>query len=554
MWPGSLLHLALVDTALTIAVASTADRSSAIAFARRVAIAHAISTAVVFPFSFFNEWPHLGAFAPVVLSEFQPWALAIVTVSFALASLAWGHPGAGSTPIRRGAALAALGTLLLVASLFTVPELREAADQVGSWLSRSDEFAVYQMIGEAQPLLGDAGRLDWTMATVRLSYFIFVFPVFVVWLGIAALREGDRRIALSLLFWATGLLIATLFQRRFFNSFSIGLALVVGIALVRLQDDLSGRLRGAGARLLVGASLVPLVVVAMWPAAGFYRRHIDNHLAIARDRPVRLTRSEVRDQRERQIAEWLRAHTPSPGGWLTPDVRPGYGVLAPSNMGHVLKYVGRRPVVVDNFIDDVGGDGSRFLIETLRASEDVAAPALAERGVRYVVASASSRWLGDDLPHDSLSEAMMRMGFGATRGAAPPPPAPTRLRLVMELITGREGEDAKLLYRVFELVPGARLSGRASPMAVVRARLDLDLSDRSFPYVTTTRADATGAWVLRVPYSTAGLPPSVVPDLRYRVSCGMGEVEVGVPEEAVRQGLTIPVTCRPAAADGEADL
>jgi asparagine N-glycosylation enzyme membrane subunit Stt3 len=59
---------------------------------------------------------------------------------------------------------------------------------------------------------------------------------------------------------------------------------------------------------------------------------------------------------------------PTPGDWLAQTTRPAYGVLAPSDIGHALKYIAQRPVVVDNFLDDVGGAGLAFLDTVLGAT------------------------------------------------------------------------------------------------------------------------------------------------------------------------------------------
>ena len=221
-------------------------------------------------------------------------------------------------------------------------------------------------------------------------------------------------------------------------------------------------------------------------------------------------------------------------------------------MGHILKYVARRPVVVDNFINDVGGDGNQFLMETLTSREDVAAQRLAERNVRYVVASAAME--SDEFSPGSAFDALMNMGVPTAAPRAEPAPALTRFRLIMEwMMRSQAGQPSLPLYRVYERVVGARLVGRALPFSEVSASLILIVNrnrNRKLPYLATTRADASGNWMLRVLYSTVGAPPSVATEAGYSVLCNDRAIQIAVTEQAVQEGMKIRVPCQRRAESG----
>jgi dolichyl-diphosphooligosaccharide--protein glycosyltransferase len=97
VWPGSLLHLALIDVPLAALALFESDPSIARRRAFEVAGVHGLAAAIVFPFSWGNSWPHLSPFSPVVLSEFQPWVLAFIGAGLTISALSWAHPRLGAT-------------------------------------------------------------------------------------------------------------------------------------------------------------------------------------------------------------------------------------------------------------------------------------------------------------------------------------------------------------------------------------------------------------------------------------------------------------------------
>lgn len=108
--------------------------------------------------------------------------------------------------------------------------------------------------------------------------------------------------------------------------------------------------------------------------------------------------------------------------------------------------------------------------------------------------------------------------------------------------------------KLFERVEGARLVGEARPGAAVVASVDLVVQQegaaRSFRYDARAVADESGRFELVFPYATSGfLTPEeggtntiVKPRGAVRVESGGLRAEVDVPDAAVLQGQSVPVS------------
>jgi asparagine N-glycosylation enzyme membrane subunit Stt3 len=119
-----------------------------------------------------------------------------------------------------------MGVLLLGGSALALPDLPSGAGDAWRWLARTESFQAG--VGESLPLFGEARRFGVGLAVSRLSWFVLLFPVaLLVALGWAWSRP-NRPALLLWLGWSAGLFAATLLQRRFFNSFSVAMALVMG--------------------------------------------------------------------------------------------------------------------------------------------------------------------------------------------------------------------------------------------------------------------------------------------------------------------------------------
>ncbi len=211
----------------------------------------------------------------------------------------------------------------------------------------------------------------------------------------------------------------------------------------------------------------------------------------------------------------MRVRTPVTSGWMDAAARPEYGVLAPWPLGHVLEYVARRPTVVDNFGDDNGPENF-LLAERYTRSREPQALAIADRlRVRYVVAQGADKYLASPPPPDSVFRSLYfhdgtAYAVGGAGGAGRVE-ALRRHRLVFESRALELGaSDEPSVYKVFEVVPGARVEGRAEPGAPVEAVVRVTTNRlRRVAYRAETEADASGQYALTLPYANEGAPPSV---------------------------------------------
>ncbi len=552
VWPGSLLHVALVQAACALEVAAEPERARARALAGRLAGVHVVACLLVLPLALPARWPQWGAFSPLVLDCFQPWWLAAGGAWAAGCAALWRLDCAGRNRRRRGVCAALLALGIAAVSLAALPGLAAGAGDAWRWLARREVFQA--QVAESLPLLWYEGRFTLSVATARLSGFVLLFPV--AWLFAARAARGRSGAALRvLLVFALTLFAATLLQRRFFDSFSVALALSMGWAgasLWRAWVPIAWR----GPRRAAAAAVFTLASVALLaPTLATYAPYLRNECRAARGEALEVSPRRAASRILLETAHWLRVGTPPTAGWLDPEQEPAYGVLGPWHAGHAIEYTGRRPAVVDNFGDDLGPENFARAARYFRSAEPEAAAIAAALGARYVVVGRVFDFgppaPGPESSFRALSE---RDGAAGSDGE----PAWVRHRLVYESRpVGGSGPDRPSLYRVYELVPGARIRGRAAP----GARVELELTVwsnrlRAFAYRSAARADAAGSYRFRVPYAIGGEPGAVRTAPAYRLRCGDAVAEVHVPESAVLSGAELagPALCDGAGVDARGAL
>jgi asparagine N-glycosylation enzyme membrane subunit Stt3 len=209
-------------------------------------------------------------------------------------------------------------------------------------------------------------------------------------------------------------------------------------------------------------------------------------------------------------------------------------------LGHALRYAAERPVVQDNFGDDVGAEGFDAAEAYFRAESEFAGLAILERlRVRYVVVGPTGSGHGKEYAPGSLFARLRRQDGGPAPGGA------TRLagsslsrhRLVYES-EPLEAGSAVPYAKLFEVVRGARLAGTAEPGAEVEARLRLHSRRRELGFVARAAADAAGRYVLVLPYAT-GVQGDVESAAHYELRSGGKMAETSVTEEQVQRGERI---------------
>ena len=121
LWPGMLLHLALLDAGLVVFALSRRERRAAAAFAGQLALLHLVALALVAPFALRSHWTQWAAFSPVVLSDFQPWLLAAAALWAAGCAGVFRIDAAGDRPARRIASALGIALVLIAASGLASP-------------------------------------------------------------------------------------------------------------------------------------------------------------------------------------------------------------------------------------------------------------------------------------------------------------------------------------------------------------------------------------------------------------------------------------------------
>jgi dolichyl-diphosphooligosaccharide--protein glycosyltransferase len=549
VWPGSLLYVAIAEGGLALALLTRRGAVRAVALARAFAGAQLVALVAVLPFAAASGPTRFGPWSPLVLSGFQPFAFAALALAGALCAALWRRRPAWAE--RAGARAACLGLAALAPAAALLPELVRGAAEAWSWLARREAFQA--QVAESQPLLLGAGGLDPAVAAARLSWFAFAAPFALAAALAWAWRRPVRAPLLLWLGWTAVLLAATLAQRRFFNAFSVPLALLFAWAVRAADARLAAALARRPARRRAARALLAAAALAcLAPVAETYRLYVAALFEDPERGPVHVAPSLVRRRAMLEMAIWMSRRTPPTAGWLDPAREPGYGVLAPWEVGHILQYVARRPTVVDNFGDDVAPRGFERARRYYASPEPAASRILDELGVRYVIAQRDPPFLGP-APDARSTFAALYYFDGSERelpdagGAAGVLPALERHRLVYESrLRLAAAPDAPPFYKVFEHVAGARIEGRARPGAWVRAELGIRTNrGRELAYRTRARADPAGRYRLRVPYASRGGPPSVRAEPAWELACDGERASLVVDESAVRSGAALagPAFC-----------
>ena len=524
LWPGFLLHVLVVQLTLVVQVLATAERAHAVARAKALAGTHALAALLLAPYCAGREWKQFGAFTPEVLSNFQPLWFAAGAAVLALAAWLWLGTALGADRARRIVSALALGVAGLGAAWWLVPGLATAVTGAAGWFE-ADPYL--EVISELQPLL--EGGAD--LANAFFSYLFWIYPLALAALGWQALRERRAEVGV-LLAASAGFCAETLYQLRFADVFAAGFAWVMGPALVE-GFHAARRRFAAPAPVWVGVALVT-GLAALLPNAPQYR--VDVEASAAVQRGERLTyQPEVRLRFVlERAARFLKTGTPPTQGYLDPDLRPEYGVLCAWGHGHQLRYYGERPMVQDNFGPWGGRDGFDAARRYFDARDEDEAFVLAERlGARYVVATV--RGSGQSPPQrGSLARRLaLAREDGRPVFAGSPSSALGRHRLVFLADDGDlvlRPAQARWTVGVYEIVPGARVRGRATGR-FAQFELDVPLPGRApIRYRARVPVAADGSYEVRLPYAT---------EAGYAVRSGRRQGSLTLSEDDVREGRTV---------------
>jgi dolichyl-phosphooligosaccharide-protein glycotransferase len=260
---------------------------------------------------------------------------------------------------------------------------------------------------------------------------------------------------------------------------------------------------------------------------------------------------------------WLGASSPETSHYLEPSGTPEYGVLSWWDYGNWIVYQAKRPAVSNNFQTGIE-DSSHFFTTD---SEEEAKAIMEKLKVKYVITDnlmaggkfgSIVKLAGGDINKYLNIEtvngnsgletvATAKKGFtetelyklhdldGSNLG---------NLRLVHESTVPEEKNDTSSDVKIFEFVPGARLSGTADPGQNITATLELSSNmGRKFTYQNEAMSDKNGSFEITVPYSTENTAGGVNALSAYSLNTG-GNVtvsEIQVTENDILGGNRVEV-------------
>ncbi len=558
-WHGSLLYLFAAEAILLGAGVFADDR--------RVLRAQSISAAgvlaLLIPIRLSLPMPLGGPYSSIALSWLHVIAmLAVLAVSGGLALLR--ARGVGETVQQRALVAAALA-LGLLALLFSLPGPRGGLLPAIRFLTMSDGGG--HVTGEQRPLFaifGERGglqppELEWGW----LAYAIPLTPLFAL-LHFRALGRGElpfgrapsgesppdsaadtRASALALVFWGGFFGTLAMAQQRYGNDFAPCASVLFALGAAQLSTRLFAGGRGErGPWLRQNVVAVVLVLVLMIPALHrvHWPRARSSWASLAGTGwPGGAARLTVAATLTR-FARNVRATTPETRGYLDSSLTPEYGIIAHPTLGHAIQYEARRATATDPFWAYIGQENWDRTMRFLAARDEASALAAArELMARYVIT----------MPGDPEDTVVGRLhdrdgSQSGNRGALEHfrliTEAPQRGKPISEIF--RVGMRGVVPYKLFEIVPGARLRLLTDRGAYVSASLRLQTNqDRRFVYRATATADDEGVAHLVLPYPTDDSPmePSLTSRAMgaYRIRVGELEQAFQVSEEAVTKGRTL---------------
>lgn len=548
-WHGSLLYLGVAEASLALSYVATGRRS----VAGHQAVGAALTALLLLPALAAMPTPLGGPFSAIALSHLHVVAMLGVAAALGVALVAT-RGGRFASPAARLLVLAAAASGW-VGLLLVLPAPRDGLALAFEFMTMSD--GVGAITGEQLPLFDLGGRASRTPFTLVWSAWAPLIPLVPVGIWLSARREAAagaaRAGAFILLMWTLVFGGLAIVQRRYGNDFGPSAAVGFALGFVWLADALAARVVAPGLRARVATSFATALVLATaWPAlAQFHAPRVVSSVAELRNagQAAPFARSTIAATLATFLRE-VRSRTPETSGYAGGDPGPEYGVLAHPNLGHAIQYEARRATATDPFWAYIGRENWARTDALMNARSESEAVELAlELDGRYVITMRN-------LPRGSvLDQLHERDGSSKAAGRALGrfhlvSEAPMGLPSLGEILDpGRARRGPP--YKLFEIVPGARLAFDCDPSLYARASARLvSPTGRAFDWTSVARADEAGRVGLRVPWWTEPASSAGLPGTRatgpLRVGCGEDTWPVQVSERAVREGLEVDAA-KPAA-------
>ena len=526
-WRGSVLYWGLSFVAAFMGCFSAHDRPRA----RSLAVVHGALAVVLALYCLVDPFANAGGFDFKVVSWFHValntlWALFFLELAM--------------IPTRRRfLAVAGIGGALLLAVAGGV-----MGDELKAGLSflrgRDDPWLA---VNSELHGVFSSGHGPWSSLTYLGLFWAASVPLVMVALG--RLRHERGREVICLLSWSPLIVMATVIRYAYAGGVYAALATAWAVAAW------SGR---AKTRPAFTAAVIALVTAAGL-AASF--PHYQNTLELRLPAVFRYGLYGPDG-----ALTWLREHTPPTRAYRRPVTRPEYGVLARWSMGARIYQVAARPSLATAF----GWETYGFLQAAgfwSTADADAAYHLLRENRIRYVMTQAVHD-VGVDarvaakavrsgllapalappaagLTPDLTMQRRLALGDGAAMAAGGAfLPALSHFRLLYESPYSAGGKIPGGFYKIFEVVAGARVTGRAAPGIPVSVALPLRTArNRDFVYFDRVVSDDRGEFSLILPYATTSVNGGTMSAGSYRLRIGGRERRLRVDEKQVVQGAVI---------------
>jgi dolichyl-diphosphooligosaccharide--protein glycosyltransferase len=464
------------------------------------------AAAAILPLAALTPWGKTGTYTYLTLSPFHS-HLALAGAGLASAAIlaAW----RGAAPAARAlGALAGLG-LAAAALLHGGRELLAPVREALSFLGRTEAIAA--AIGESRP----TWRQPPAVLLGILSPLGLAAPIL---LAVAALRDRARPAGAAALLalgaWGMGAV-----QARFLVLGGVGTAYAAGWLIERVwaataRSPRAVAFRAAAIVVLAGSLAVP---------------HSMN--------PIR-GESSIPDRDARDLARALAGRSDPGADPIRAGARPRWGVLGTGDLGHLLIYRGKVAVISTPFGQASWHiEGVKRAIRFTLTESDLAAADLARRlRVRYVYTIDPFTNVREDARVMQVPFEIYGTPVGDSGAWRPTPiflrtvrfrlhtldgsgvrmpeqrlSALPSFRLVWESEGGLGGGPAgpggapgapTPRYKLFEVVPGARLEGACAPGETVNLAVSVRTNTgRAFAWRDETRCSPGGRYALRTPYA-----------------------------------------------------
>jgi dolichyl-phosphooligosaccharide-protein glycotransferase len=500
-----------------------------------------IAAAMLLPVCTFNIWGTAGGMTAGMVSWFHVLLLSVFSLIFFLLR----YLSRGKIGIASGVALLSASVMLAVlpgGRTFLREFLAGIEVIAGSdpWLSSITELI--------SVLFYKDGSLSLWYVVQNLSLFYWIFPLLMIVMLLRWRASGWTKFSYPLLMvWGGLFWLLPLFRIRYVHLAAITVAIGCGFFFILLRD-LVGKVRPSFspwiAGVIVAALCLPVASLLKW---------------LPEEGPADFEKYDLM-----ATLKWMRDNTPPTSYYDSPDKLPEYGVLANWGLGSHIVNVAARPALATNFGWETHGLYESAAFQVL-GNPEVGEEILRKNRIRYILlnqmigsvdadraiaeyAYKSGKYhvaaVGDYLFFRSMYYRLMVEDGSSYRSGTSTFRALGKYRLLYEAPNGFTipGSGDVSLFKIFEYLPGAVLSGKGAKGEKVELELGLMSSiGRGFAYRDETIVRDDGRYSFRVPYPTTAPSGMVRPEAVYLLRVGGREATASVTEDDVYGGRMLEV-------------